>query len=144
MRLKLSNSLKNYSLSSTESDLLYFIIVFTDKIRFVLSFELLSRFELRFKRLVLNLFFVRFFRVSCTLFSRFHLPFKKTREFSQKVLEYSQYLIKKYFVLGNITRKFNSIQHKNLFFTFNFFKFFKPNFKIRKSHKRTKTNLVTF
>jgi hypothetical protein len=54
MELKRSKSLKNYSLSSTESDLLYFIIVFTDKIRFVFVFRgrCLRVFIYRLKKLV--------------------------------------------------------------------------------------------
>ncbi len=76
MKLKRSKSLINYSLSSSESELLDFIIVFTDKIRFELINHLKRRFKLRFIRFVLNLFFLRFFRVSCTLFTRFQMPFK--------------------------------------------------------------------
>jgi hypothetical protein len=43
-RFKRSKSVKMYSLSSTESDLLYLIIVITDKIRF----EVLRRFKQSF------------------------------------------------------------------------------------------------
>jgi hypothetical protein len=68
-------SVKMYSLSSTESDSLYLIIVFTDKIRF----EVLRRFKqslkLCFKRNVLNLYFTRIPRV-------FHaLPTREERVF---------------------------------------------------------------